>query len=277
MTAPSAAHQDGGDKYATGVSKIGARENIVIGTWNIRTLRPAGKLQELMYEMARYQWHVLGLCEMRWKSIGEIITDEGHKVYYSGHDSRHESGVGFIVRKEVVPAVMGCQPVSSRIITLRIRASPFNIYIIQAYAPTSDHDEKEVDAFFHQLQGLIAQKPKNDILVVQGDWNAKIGKDTARDWKGVCGQYCNELTNDRGLKLLEFATYNKLVVTNTLGPHKPSRIWTWHSPDGRHHNQIDYILVSKRFKSSVNIARTRSFPGADVGSDHDQLLMTFKL
>ena len=69
---------------------------------------------------------------------------------------------------------------------------------------------------------------------------------------------------------------SNLVLTNTLGPHKPSRRWTWHSPDGKHHNQIDYILVKKRFRSGVNIHRTRSLPGADIGSDHDLVMMTFQ-
>ena len=93
----------------------------------------------------------------------------------------------------------------------------------------------------------------------------------------MCGPYCNVETNERGLRLLEFATFNNLVLTNTLGPHKPSRRWTWHSPDGKHHNQIDYILVKKRFRSGVNIHRTRSFPGADIGSDHDLVMMTFQV
>ena len=90
-------------------------------------------------------------------------------------------------------------------------------------------------------------------------------------------QGSNVETNERGLRLLEFATFNNLVLTNTLGPHKPSRRWTWHSPDGKHHNQIDYILVKKRFRSGVNIHRTRSFPGADIGSDHDLVMMTFQV
>ena len=87
----------------------------------------------------------------------------------------------------------------------------------------------------------------------------------------------NVETNDRGLRLLEFATFNNLVLTNILGPHKPSGRWTWHSPDGKHYNQIDYILVKKRFRSGVNIHRTRSFPGADIGSDHDLVMMTFRV
>ena len=85
-TAPSVPHQDGGEKYATGVttSKIHVRNNITIGTWNVRTLRMAGKLEELSYEMSRYRWNILGLCEVRWKNFGETSTDEGHKLYFCG-------------------------------------------------------------------------------------------------------------------------------------------------------------------------------------------------
>ena len=83
--------------------------------------------------------------------------------------------------------------------------------------------------------------------------------------------------NERGLRLLELATFNNLVLTNTLGPHKPFRRWTWYSPDGKHHNQTDTILVKKCFRSGVNIHRTRSFPGADIGSDQDLVIMTFRV
>ena len=79
------------------------------------------------------------------------------------------------------------------------------------------------------------------------------------------------------MRLLEFASYNNLKVVNTFGPHKPSIRWTWHSPGGDYHNQVDFIMVKRRFQSSVNIAKTRSFPGADIGSDHELVMMTFKL
>ena len=119
-----------------------------------------------------------------------------------------------------------------------MRAAPFSITIIQVYATTSGHDDSEVDHFYQKLQETIDKTPKKDFLVVQGDWNVKVGKDTQADWGEVCGPYCNVETNERGLRLLEFATLNNLVLTNTLGPHKPSRRWTWHSPDGKHHNRL---------------------------------------
>ena len=118
--------------------------------------------------------------------------------------------VGFLVHKDVVDAVLGCRPVSSRLISIRLRAAPFNITIIQAYAPISGHDDSEVVDFYQQHQETIDQIPRKDILVVQGDWNAKVGKDAQADRGEVCGPYCNVETNERGLRLVEFATFNNL-------------------------------------------------------------------
>ena len=135
---------------------------------------------------------------MRWKNFGETTTEEGHKVLFSGKEDKHEHGVGFLVHKDIVNTDMGCRPVSSRLITIRLRAVPFNITIVQAYAPTSDYD-------------------------VQGDRNAKVGRDACGNWQGICGPFCNDDTNERGLRLLEFATFNDPVLANTFGHHKASR------------------------------------------------------
>ena len=145
------------------------------------------------------------------------------------------------------------------------------------YARTSDYDDTEKEEFYDQLQNVIDQTPKNGILAVQGDWNAKVGREACGNWQGICGPFCNDDTNERGLRFLEFATFNDTVLANTYGHHKASRRRTWHSPNGQHHNQIDYILVRKHFRSGVNITREQSFPGADIGSDHDLLMITFRL
>ena len=102
-----------------------------------------------------------------------------------------------------------------------------------------------------------------------------MGEDAHENWQGIRRPFCYDETNERGLGLLEFATFNDLVLANTFGHHKASRKWTWRSPNRQHHNQTDYILVRKRFRSGVNSARTRSFRGADTGSDHGLLMMTF--
>ena len=165
-----------------------------------------------------------------------------------------------LIHKDTVNVIMGCRPVSNRLNTIRLKASSFSITIIQANAPTTDYGDDDIEDFYDQLQEVIDQVPKKDILVVQGDWNAKIGEDASKSWKGTCDQYCNPETNERGLMLLEFASYNNLKVVNTSGPHKPSRRWTWHSPGGDYHNHIDCIMVKQRFHSSLNIAKTGSFP-----------------
>ena len=152
-----------------------------------------------------------------------------------------------------------------------------DITIIQAYAPTTDYDDDDIEDFYDQLQEVIDQAPKKDILVKQGDWNAKIGEDASKNWMGTCGQYCNPETNERGLRLLGFDSHNNLKVANTFGPPKPSRCWTWHSPGGDYHNQMDYIMAKRRCQSSVNIAKTRSFPGADIGSEQKLVMMNFRL
>ena len=102
-------------------------------------------------------------------------------MYFSGKVDKHEQGGGFLVHKDIVESVIGCRPVSRRLITVRLRAGPFNITIIQIYAPTSSYDDSELAEFYRELQSLVDQTPKQDILVVQVDWNAKVGEDAQED------------------------------------------------------------------------------------------------
>ncbi|GFN94158.1 craniofacial development protein 2 [Plakobranchus ocellatus] len=112
-------------------------------------------IEQLEYEMSRYRWNILGLCEVGRKHFGETLTSDGHKLYHSGREDKHEHGVGFIVHKDTAEAVLGCRPISSRIITIRLKAAPFNITIIQAYAPTIDHEDEEVDDFNNEVQKTL--------------------------------------------------------------------------------------------------------------------------
>ena len=275
---PTAAFQGGGDKSATG-SRPEIRmqsEETTIGTWNIRTLN-SGRIHEITHELERYKWDIIGLCEVRWKNFGETVTKEGHKLWFSGDENKHQHGVGILVNKSKINCVISCTPISSRLMSIRIAAKPQNITIFQVYAPTTDYSDESVEEFYEELEEAIKKIPKKDFLIVQGDWNAKVGTDAYSHWSGTVGQFGVGDTNDRGTRLLEFARSQKLTIANTLYPHKMSRRTTWHSPNGEVHNQIDYILTPCRFKSSINTAQTRSFPGADVGSDHDLVLTTLRL
>ena len=225
---PVAVLQGRSDKYATGAQTTPpaiklSKSNTVIGTWNVRTLHAHGKTEELTNELSHYNWDILGLAEVRWTGFGETTTEEGHRIWYSGDETKHQHGVGFIVNKDRVKSVINCRPINSRIISIRIAAAPLNITIIQVYAPTSDYDDEEIEGFYEDLDKTIKEAPKKDIIVVMGDWNAKVGEDAHEHWAGIVGRFgCGE-TNDRGLRLLEFAGSHNLTLANTLFPHKTSR------------------------------------------------------
>ena len=127
------------------------------------------------------------------------------------------------MHKDILKNGIGCRPVSSRLMPVRLRTSHFNITIIQVYAPTSSYDDSEVDEIYRKLQSLVYQTPKQDILIVQDDWNAKVGKDSQEDWEEFHGHFCSLETHDRGLKHLDFAAYSNNELANTPVNHKPYR------------------------------------------------------
>ena len=103
-----------------------------------------------------------------------------------------------------------------------------------------------------------------------------MGPNAYPHWSETVGKFAWGETNEHGLRLLEFARLHNLTIASTLFSHKASRRTTWHAPNGQYSNQIDFILTSKRFKSGIFTNKTRTFPGADVGSDHDLVMMTMK-
>ena len=115
-------------------------------------------------------------------------------------------------------------------------------------------------------------KPQKHILFITGDWNAKVG---SQEIPGVTGKFGFGVQNKAGQKLTEFFQKNILAIANTLFQHHKRQLYTWTSPDGQYQNQIDYILCSQRWRSSIQSAKTR--PGSDCGSDHELLIAKFRL
>ena len=105
-----------------------------------------------------------------------------------------------------------------------------------------------------------------------GDWNAKV---ESQETPGVTGKFGLGIWNEAGQRVIEFCQENALVIENTLFQQHKRRLYTWTSPDGQHGNQIDYILCSQRWRSSIESAKTR--PGADCGSNHELLIAKFRL
>ena len=141
------------------------------------------------------------------------------------------NGVAFIVNKRVRNAVPGCNLKNDRMISVLFPRKPFNITVIQVYAPTSNAEETEVEWFYEDLQDLLEVTPKKDVLFITGDWNAKLG---SQETPGVTGKFGLGMQNEAGQRLIEFCQENALVIANTLFQQHKRRLYTWTSPDGQH-------------------------------------------
>ena len=140
-------------------------------------------------------------------------------------------------------------------ISVRLQGKPFNITVIQEYAPTSNVEETEVEQFCEDLQDLLEITHKKDVLFIIGDWNAKVG---SQETPGVTGTFGLGMRNEAGQRLIEFCQENALVIANTLFQKHKRRLYTWTSPDGQHQNQIDYILCSQRWRSSIQSVKNKT-------------------
>ena len=156
--------------------------------------------------------------------------------------------------------------------TLFVYKANHSITVIQVYVPISDAEEAEVEKFYEDLQDLLELTPKTDVLFITGDWNAKVG---SQEIPGVTGKFGLGVQNEAGQRLTEFCQENALVTANTLLQQHKRRLNTWTSPDSQYWNQIDYILHSQRWRSSIQWAKTR--PEADCDSDHELLIAKFRL
>ena len=156
--------------------------------------------------------------------------------------------------------------------SVHLQGKPFNITVLQVYAPTSNAEEAEVERFYEDLQDHLELTPSKDVLFIIGDWNEKVG---SQETPGVTGKFDLGIQNEAGQRLIEFCQENALVIANTLLQQHRRRFCTWTSPDGQHQNQTDYILCNQRWRSSIQSVKTR--PGADCGSDHKLLIGKFRL
>ena len=115
-------------------------------------------------------------------------------------------------------------------ISVRFQGKPFNIRVIQGYAPTSNAEEAEVERFYEDLQDLLELAPKKDVLFIAGDWNTKVG---IQETPGVTGKFGLGVHNEAGQRLIEFCQENALVIANTLFQQHKRRLNTLTSPDGQ--------------------------------------------
>ena len=118
--------------------------------------------------------NILGISKLKWTGMHEFNSSD-HYIYYCGQESLRRNGVALTINEKVQNAVLGCNLKKDRMISVHFQGKPFNIMEIQAYDPTNNAEEAEVEWFYEDLQDLLELTPKKDILFIMGDWNAKVG------------------------------------------------------------------------------------------------------
>ena len=277
----------GADKFATGSTTppietkstdptrkhLNGRHRVKIGQWNVRGLNALGKLSILGNEMERLDISMCGLSETKWSGSGHFKTLDGHTVLYSGKTGREHHGVAIWINKNTSSSLASYNPISNRVILATFNSKPRDVTIVQCYAPTVDKQDEEIEQFYRDLAQAITDVPKRNILLITGDFNARVGEDATET--DVLGKYGHGKRNDRGQTLVDFCAEHRLVVSNTLFRLHNRHRYTWRSPDGSTRAQIDYILINKQWKQSINNARVCL--SADCDSDHNLLILTMKL
>ena len=199
------------------------------------------KLEVVKQEMARVNVNILEISELKWTGIGEFNSDD-HYIYYCRQESLRRNGVAIMVNKRVQNAVLGCNLKNDRMIFVRLQGKPFNITVIQVYAPTSNAEEAEVEQFYKDLQDLLELTPKKDVLFIIGDWNAKVG---SQETPGVPGKFGLGVWNEAGQRLIEFCQQNTLVIVNTFFQQRKRRLYTWTPSDGPPSDGLIIFFVAK--------------------------------
>ena len=188
---------------------------------------------------------ILGISELKWTGMGEFNSDD-HYIYYCGQEYLRRNGVAIIVNKRVWNAVPECNLKNHRMISVHFQGKPFNIMVIQVYAPTRNAEEADTEWFYEDLQDILELTPPKHVLFIIGGWNPKVG---SQEIPGLQRQiWSTKRSRSKANSVLSRGCtgHSKCFFQQ----HK-ERLYTWTSPDGQYWNQTDYILCSQRWRSSI--------------------------
>ena len=188
--------------------------------------------------------NILGKAEKQWTEKGKIIQ-ENHTMIYSVEKST-EMEVGIVMKNSVAKSMMGFWAISDRVIMMKLEAKPFNINVMQVYAPTQDHDGEEIENFYQKIQNGIKYAKSDEVICKMGDLNAKVGDDR---YQNIVGMHGLGRRNERRERLIQFCQENKLIIAHTWFQQPVRKLYTWKSPGDISRNQIDYMMFNERFRN----------------------------
>jgi hypothetical protein len=155
--------------------------------------------------------------------------------------------------------------VSDRMSYIALRGHWCNIIVLNAHAQTEEKGDNSKDSFYKELEGVFDHIHKYHMKILLGDFNPKVEREDT--FKPTIGnESLHQDSKDNGVRVVNFATSNNLVVKSTMFPHRNIHKYTWTSPDGKTHNQIHHILIDRRWH--LSILNVRSFRETDFDTDH---------
>nr|CDJ93569.1 Endonuclease exonuclease phosphatase domain containing protein [Haemonchus contortus] len=233
---------------------------MAICTFNAQTLASEACIEDLMMQVRKIKYDVIGLTETRRHRPLHAVFETGEELFLGTCDSRGVGGVGVLVNTHLTMNIDSYESLTTRIGRLRLRrcGSIPALTIFVAYAPTSSYEEEELEAFYMDLERLY-REDHTFFKVIVGDFKPKIGPRRTAEELHIGIQW-----NEQGEKLPEFMMSTHIIHGNSQF-QKPSHLrWTWESPAGQIHSEIDHIIFNRRF-CLTDVAVVPKFY---TGSDH---------
>lgn len=247
-----------------GKSFLSCKNSVTVSTMNVRTIREQSRREELVSNLATYNVEILGIQEHR------ILHDEPvryetilSKTLITTSATRNSAGaavggVGILLNTHAKDSLASVRPHTDRILIVNLQGNPATTIIV-TYCPTNVVDEAIIEKHYDNLRRAIDSIPAHNLLMVVGDFNARIGPEDAKFT-------FHEATNRNGKYLMDLVIEKNLINACTMFQKRMGKLWTYISPGGSKY-QLDYILVRKKWKNSLlNAEAYNTF--ASVGSDH---------
>lgn len=216
----------------------------------MQTLYQTGKAYNLTQEMHRLQIEILGCSRVRWPGNGKQTIND--YTFYFQKKTPNLNEVAIIINKNLKKSIRAFLPFSYRRALLKLYIRPCNINIIQIYTPTTANTEDKVENFYQDLDTVLKETNKEEINIILGDFNAKVGKVKV---EGIVGE-------------LGLGAHNKMG---------DRRLFNWKAPGNSKENmkEIGFVIIKKRCRNAMIPAKT--YPRVDISSEHNILLSVIKL
>jgi hypothetical protein len=191
----------------------------------------------------------VGLQEVRWEGGGTEPAGE-YKFFYGKGNENHELGTDSFVLKRNISADKRAEFVSDSMSYIMLRGRWCHVIVLNVHAPTEDKTDDVKDSFYEEVERVFVKFPTHHKKILLGDCNVEVVREDI--FKPIIGnESLHEISNDNGVRLVHFAASKNLRDKRTMFPHPNIYKYTWTSPDGKPHNQIDHILVDRRRHSNV--------------------------